>query len=581
MNEIEEIKQRLDIVDLITQYVVLKKAGANYKGVCPFHQEKTPSMMVSPQKQIWKCFGCGKGGDQFAFIMEAEHLEFGDALRLLASKAGVTLQPRTQADHRASGNKERLYRINLLASRVFQKILLESPQGKTALNYLHGRSLTDATIKQFGIGFAPSGFNLQATMAKHGITASELAKAGSPERFYNRVMFPIFDVLGNVIAFTGRALGDIQPKYLNSPETELFNKSRVLYGINLAKRAIAERDYVVLVEGQMDVVALHQAGVTQAVASSGTAITERQIQILSKYTNNFLLAFDNDTAGRTTTKKVIELLLKNDLTGKVVDFAPYKDAGEMLEKADIETWKKAMKQAVEGVEWIIAQEVAAVEDIKFVENKKKVLKAVLPLLALIQDDSRLDHYVQRLALLTESKPESIYSAVERMGDSAAPSSPASNQPATNLTSEEQLLAIILAYPNLLKKIHQAFTEIVWQSSDASRIAAVVSSCYNTEAKTNTVINTNQFFSTVKTQLDSQLAEKISSWQFWLTSSWTELNEDLAGELASEKMALLSTKSYERTKEAIATKIRLAQEKGDVATVKKLMSELNTLTKQAA
>lgn len=580
MNEVEEVKQRTDIVDLISQYVVLKKAGANYKGVCPFHQEKTPSMMVSPQKQIWKCFGCGKGGDQFAFIMEAEHLEFGDALRMLAAKVGVTLQPRTQADHRSAGDKERLYRINMLASRVFQKLLLESSQGKEALDYLKKRTVTEQTIKEFGIGFVPNNFDLKSTMLKHGVILTELSRAGSPERFYSRIMFPIFDVLGNVIAFTGRTLGDLQPKYLNSPETDLFNKSRVIYGLNFAKAAIKEHDYVVLVEGQMDVVALHQGGVKQTVASSGTAITERQIQILSKYTNNFILAFDSDTAGQTTTKKVIELLLKNDLAGKVIDFSPYKDAGELFEKADLNAWKKATKASIEGVEWIVQQEVAAVEDINFVESKKRVIKAILPLLSLIQDESRLDHYVQRLALLTESKPESIYSAVEKAVGPTPNAAPIQNKkPPQNLTSEEQLLAILLYYPQLIKGIIKKFEEIVWQSADASRIASVVVSCYNTEVQTTKVINQNQFFSTVKNQLDSQLAEKISSWQFWLTSSWTNLTEEIGKELATEKMAQLSTKSYERNKENIATKIRLAQEKGDLETVKKLMNELNALTKQ--
>ena len=580
MNDLEEIKQRIDLVDLIGQYVVLKKAGANYKGVCPFHQEKTASMMVSPQKQIWKCFGCGKGGDHYAFIMEAESLDFGDALRLLAQKAGVTLQSRTQADHRSAGDKERLYRINMLASKVFQKLLLGSAAGKGALEYLKKRTVTEQTIRDFGIGFAPSNFNLKNTILKHGVTVAELSKAGSPERFYNRIMFPIFDVLGNVIAFTGRALGDIQPKYLNSPETPLFNKSRVLYGLNFAKNSIKERDYVVLVEGQMDVVALHQGGVKQAVASSGTAITEKQIQTLSKYTSNFLLAFDSDKAGRDTTKKVIELLLYNDLVGKVVDFAPYKDAGELFEKAGIEEWKKRVKDAKEGVEWCFAQEIEAVGDMQFIENKKKVIKAMLPLLNLIKAETQLDHYVQRLAIATSSKAESVYSSIAKTSpNSKNQAKEQQNQTAPkNLTNEEQILAILLYFPELIKDILKEFGEVVWQSVDTTRIASELISCYNTEVQTTKVINQNQYFSTVKNRLDSQLAEKISSWQFWLTSSWPEINPGLAKELITEKMTLLSTKSYERHKENIAIRIRQAQEKGELSVVKELMKELNELTK---
>src|SRR5665213_4143782 len=215
MSEIDDIKSRLDLVDLVGQYVTLKKAGANYKGSCPFHQEKTASLMVSPQKQIWKCFGCGKGGDAFTFVMEAEHLEFGDALRLLAQKTGVTLQPKSQAEHQTQSRKEKLYRINNLASLVWQKILRESAEGKLALDYLKKRGLTDETIGKFRIGWTPKNFNLRSVMAKHSVTSGDLQTAGGPERFFERIMFPIFDVLGNVIAFTGRTLGDGQPKYLN------------------------------------------------------------------------------------------------------------------------------------------------------------------------------------------------------------------------------------------------------------------------------------------------------------------------------------------------------------------------------
>jgi len=571
-SEVEEIKSRIDIVDLISQYVTLKKAGANYKGVCPFHQEKTPSMMVSPQKQIWKCFGCGKGGSVFDFVMESEHLEFGDALRLLAQKAGVTLEPRTQAEHQTHGRKERLFRINMLASRVYQKILLESPQGQSALDYLKKRGLKSTTIKEFGIGFAPRGLDLKKIMSKYQISVAELAQVGSPERFFERIMFPIFDVLGNVIAFTGRALGDAQPKYLNSPETPLFNKGRVLYGLNFAKAGIKQHDHVVLVEGQMDVIALHQAGVTQAVASSGTAITESQLSTLSKYTPNFMLAFDNDSAGQTTTRKVIEMLLRLDLNSKVVDFGTFKDAGEMLEQSS-DAWPEMVKNATEGVEWIFNQEVKRVGDLQFIENKKKVISAMLPLLGLIVDETRLDHYVGRLALLTQSKPESLYASLSKNRPTSAPQAPI--VAATHLTNEEQFLAILLYSPSLLSEYKSQFDEVVWQSNEAQRIAEAVMICYN---KKTLVTNQGQFLTEVKNQLDAPLGDKVDSWIFWLTTTWPNFGEGLAKELASEKIAQLATKRYEQQKESLATRIRLAQEKGDLNQVKLLMKELNTVTK---
>lgn len=578
LNEIEEIKARLDIVDLISQYVALKKAGVNYKGVCPFHQEKTPSMMVSPQKQIWKCFGCGRGGDHYKFVMEAEHLEFGDALRLLAQKAGVKLQPRTQAEHQSQDRKERLFRINALASKVFQKLLLESAAGKSAREYLKKRGLKDATIKEFGLGLAPRGFDLKKVMAKHDVNPAELSRAGAPERFFDRIMFPIFDVLGNVIAFTGRALGDAEPKYINSPETPVFNKSRVLYGLNFAKGAIKDKDYVVLVEGQMDVIALHQAGAQNTVASSGTAITETQLLILSKYTTNFMLAFDNDTAGKQTTRKTIELLIKNDLNNKIIDFGSHKDAGELFEKSPAD-WPKAVKTAKEGVDWLLDQETALAGPIYQIENKKQVIKAMLPVLSLIQDETRLDHYVQRVSLATESKPESVYAAIEKVHEKqvgSIPTTPSGRKAAANLTNEEQLLAIVLQQPSLLIANSQIFDEIVWQSVDAERIAKSIGKSYDDKTL---VTNQSRFLSQVKTPLDSQLAEKIDSWLFWLTQTWPEFNETIGKELLSEKAGQLTSRKYEQQKETLAHSIRRAQEKGDLAGIKKLMSELNELAKK--
>lgn len=597
MNEVEEIKQRLDIVDLIGQYVTLKKAGANYKCVCPFHQEKTPSMMVSPAKQIWKCFGCGRGGDHFKFIMEAEHLEFGDALRLLAQKAGVTLQPRTQAEHQTRDKKETLYTINNLASRVFHKILMEQPAAKSALEYLKKRGLSEATIKKFCLGFAPRKFDLREFLIKRGYSAADISKAGNPDKFFERIMFPINDVLGHTIAFTGRSLGESQPKYLNSPDTPLFSKSRTIYGLNFARVGIKDKNYVVLVEGQIDVLALHQAGVEQTVASSGTAITETQIQTLSKYTPNFLLAFDNDEAGRMTTKKVIEMLLRLDLNGKVVSFGKYKDAGELFEH-DASLWTGLVKNAAEGLEWWISQEIEVVrrggqftatqpdiveketnraDPMSFIENKKKVIKAMLPILKLVEEPTRLDHYAQRLALAVGVKTDAVYAALEKIA------SPDTRKPAivpnavnVPLTNEEQLLAVALARPDLVPLYQAKFDDIVWQSEDAQRIADQIKKEYNNKTLTKTP---SQFSSQVKSQVNTQAAEKIDSWQFWLSSQWGELSDELARELAEEKLSQLATKDYERRKETLAAEIRKAQEHGDLAKVKDLMKALSELAKE--
>jgi DNA primase len=577
MNEVEEIKGRLDLVDLISQYVVLKKAGTNYKGVCPFHQEKTPSMMVSPQKQIWKCFGCGKGGDHYTFVMEAEHLEFGDALRLLAQKAGVTLQPRTTAEHQSQGRKELLYRVNKLAAAIFQKVLFGTPEGKAALAYLESRQISTDSLKEFGVGFASKRISLQKLMASKGVTAADLQRAGSPEKFFDRIIFPIYDVLGNVIAFTGRSLGDVQPKYLNSPETQLFSKSRVLYGLHLAKAGIKKEDRVILVEGQLDVIALHQAGVTEVVASSGTAVTEQQLQILSKYTQNFVLGFDGDAAGVSTTEKVVQLLLKNDLSGRVLSFGSYKDAGELFEKAP-KTWADTLKSATEMVDWLINQKVRAVGSLQFIENKKKLTSMILPTLQLIPDATRLDYYVQRLASLLQVSSESLYTTLKKTSQPKTPDTGSSRvveKPPT-LTNEEQLLALLLSNPSGIKRHLKKIEDVVWQSMDAELIASSIKKWYTDETL---VKNPSRFSSQVKTDLDSRISEKIDSWQFWLSSQWEQLSPALTEELLQEKFSQLSTKQYDQQKSALASGIQQAQQAGDLTEVKRLMNELNELSKQ--
>lgn len=575
MDEIEEIKQRIDLVDLVSQYVTVKKAGANYKSVCPFHEEKTPSMMTSPQKQIWKCFGCGRGGDCFKFIMEAEHLEFGDALRLLAQKAGVTLKSKTSAEHQSRDRKETLYRINELCARIFSKVLLDLPDGKKALEYLKKRGLTDETIKKYRVGFAPRNFFLKQLVLKKGVNPADLAKAGSPDKFFNRIIFPIFDVLGNIVGFTGRILGEGEPKYLNTPETPLYNKSRILYGLNFAKKAISQKNYIVLVEGQMDVIALHQAGVEQAVASSGTAFTETQLQILSKYTNNFLLAFDNDSAGRIATKKVVELLLKNDLNGKVIDFGKYKDAGELFEQ-EPKKWGDLVKNAVEELEWCLRLEMAAVGDVQFIENKKVVVKAMLPLLKLVSDPTRLDHYLQKMTVELGVRADSLYASLSKISAPAESLTQPSKKDLPRLTNEEQLLAILMAQPSQIKEIISRLKEVVWQSVDAQTVAKVLMDCYTDQAL---VKNQVQFYSRIKNTLGSPLAEKIDSWQFWLSQTWPEFSVEFSRELAIEKLGQLSTLGFERSKEKLASEIRQAQVKGDIKAVKELMKKLTIMSKE--
>ncbi|MEX1123760.1 MAG: toprim domain-containing protein, partial [Patescibacteria group bacterium] len=439
------------------------------------------------------------------------------------------------------------------------------------------RGLDEKTIRKFRLGYASRTISAKDLMLRKGVPAAELVKAGSPEKFFERVIFPIFDVMGHVIGFTGRTLGDSQPKYLNSPETPLFNKSRILYGLNFAKGAIKDSDAVVLVEGQFDVISLHHHGIENAVASSGTAITEQQLQILSKYTPNFLLAFDGDTAGINTTKKVIELLLAADLNARVINFGKFKDADELLLN-DPPAWVIQQKAAKEAIDWLIDQAIAESGDIKQIEGKKKVLKAVLSIVKLIDDPTRLDHAAQRLASKLGLSLDSIYSSITRAKSPRQSGDSATNRPGkASLTNEEQLLAIFLSKPQLIKDFIDKLKNIVWLSVDARSIADVLENCYTNKAL---VTNQNQFLSQVKNQTNSQIAQKVDAWMFWLSDQWNNLTDPTAIELLEEKFRLLSNKSHENQKTQLAQSIKTAQEAGDVKEIKKLMNKLNELTKEA-
>src|SRR6185436_409203 len=300
---IEEIKSKLTILEVIGDFVQLKKAGSNYKGVCPFHSEKSASFMVSPSKGIWHCFGCGLGGDIFEFIKQTENVEFRDALKILADRAGVELKKPTQEQIEVGQKKDVLYEINSTAAKYFAKVLWESNAGSEALSYLRKRGLSDQTIKNWQLGYAPDDYHylenyLAKTFDKKDIELAGLIiksdkDAGYFDRFHDRVMFPIVNVHGQVVGFTGRLLHD-KPntgKYVNSPETPIYNKSQVVFGLYQAKNAIRKADRAIVVEGNMDVIACHQVTFSQTVATSGTALTPDQLVIIQRFTNNLIFAF--------------------------------------------------------------------------------------------------------------------------------------------------------------------------------------------------------------------------------------------------------------------------------------------------
>ena len=351
--QIEEVRSRNDIVDVIGNYVRLKRSGSNYTGLCPFHNEKTPSFSVNPSRQMFKCFGCGIGGNVITFLMEYENYSFPEAVQHLAKRAGIVLPEKelTQEQKRQQGIRTILQEINTKAARYYYA-KLKSDQGTIGYEYLNGRGLTDETILHFGLGYAgQSGTELYRYMRHEGYSDALLKESGlfkidekgAYDKFWNRVMFPIMDINNHVIGFGGRVMGDGKPKYLNSPETKLFDKSRNLFGLNYARTS--RQSAMILCEGYMDVIALHQAGITNAVASLGTAFTEQQATLIKRYADEVLLMYDSDEAGIKAALRAIPILRRAGISAKVVHLSPCKDPDEYIKTFGVEELQKRIQES--------------------------------------------------------------------------------------------------------------------------------------------------------------------------------------------------------------------------------------------
>lgn len=411
-DHIEEIKSRIDLVDLVREYLQLTLSGSNYKARCPFHHEKSASFMVSAPKQIWHCFGCGEGGDLFSFFMKQEGVEFGEALRVLAQRAGVTLE---RSDPRIQGEKTRLTALLDLASQYYHQALLRAPAGQAAREYCVRRSLDQSLIDDFRLGYALPDFEALTTfLLSRKFTLNEIIAAGLAvkkeqgygcyDRFRDRLIIPISNVHGSVIGFAGRVLGteDKGAKYINSPQTALYDKGRTVFGLDRTKQAIRESDACILVEGYMDFFALYAAGYRNVVATSGTALTVDQIRLIKRFTQHFLFAFDADSAGGNATMRGIELALGEGVDAHVIqlpkgeDGMPIaKDPDECLKK-DPDAWKGAVGGAISFMEYSFSRTItpSALTD-SF--EKKKVSRALLDRIALLPDRIEQDHWIKRLA----------------------------------------------------------------------------------------------------------------------------------------------------------------------------------------
>ena len=415
---IQELIDRSDIVDVVSGYVRLtKRSGANMFGLCPFHSEKTPSFSVAPDKQIYHCFGCGKGGGVISFIMEIENLSYPEAVAFLAKRAGMQMPEETGGFE--SKKRARMLAVNKDAARWFYS-RLSAPEGEAARAYIARRRISPAMVKNFGLGAAPDSWDgLRNAMREKGYTDQELFDAGLVKRgkkggfydaFRNRLMFPVIDVRGDVIGFSGRILGDGEPKYLNSPETLVFNKSRNLFALNLAKKS--KSGYIILSEGNIDVVSLHQAGFNSAVASLGTSLTPEQARLISRYAHEVIIAYDSDGAGVKASQRAIGILEKLDIKVRILRMSGAKDPDEFIQKRGAEAFRKL----IEGSENQVDYQLSSIQnkyDLTADEQKVDFVREASELLAKIPDAVRRQVYAQRVAETAGLKGEVVADDVER------------------------------------------------------------------------------------------------------------------------------------------------------------------------
>jgi DNA primase len=496
-DNVSKIKDRLDVVEVLSGYMQLKKAGINYRGRCPFHNEKTPSFFVSPERQIWHCFGCGKGGDMFEFVKEIEGVEFPEALRVLAAKAGVELEQFRRAPGQPVDAKQKLLEITELATKFFEKQFL-SPIGREALMYLKDRGLTDETIQDFRLGFAPDEWeSLSGFLFSRGYSEKEIVDAGlavqrPPERggvydrFRSRIMFPITDVNGQVVGFTGRTFessrvnggqvglaksGESMAKYVNTPQTLIYDKSRVLYGLSKAKLDIKQTDRCILVEGNMDALMSYQAGVRNVVASSGTALTPTHLRLLQRYTKNLGFCFDTDQAGAMATRRGIGLALAQQFNIDILEIndPECKDPADYVKKYGSK-WSDVVASAKPVIDYYFDRARSSYNP-TLASRKSQIIAAVAPFIKRLSAHVERAHWIAQLASLLRV-PETAIAAdiatfkddLDAYGRDTTPEEPALARKESSLArdttdvAQEMLLSVAMKSPALVREYILAIPE---------------------------------------------------------------------------------------------------------------------------
>jgi len=490
---IEEIKSRVDLVNLMSEYVSLKPAGTNFRGLCPFHKEKTPSFFVSPDKGLWHCFGCLASGDLFTFVEKIEGIDFPEALKILALRAGVELK---RFDRHLISQKTKLLDICDLSAKFYQRILNDSPLAEKARKYLmEERQLNKETLKEFELGFAPDRWDtLINFLIKRKFKEREIEMAGLVikstkrenqfyDRFRNRIIFPLSNIYGQVNGFTARIMPGIETKegkYINTPETPIFNKRKILYGLDKARLAIREKNQAILVEGQMDVITCHQNGVKNVICSSGTALTEEQIKLLSRYTKNVILGFDLDVAGETATKRGVDLLLKEDFNVKILCLPAGKDPDECLRK-DKKAWDEAASNPLPIMDYYFNLAFKS-KDLNKIEEKKTISSILLPIIAKLGNSVEQNLWLKKLAKDISVEESFLYETFKKIRKNQREPRAVLEESKEFYDQSEKIgeffLGLLMASKEGKEKFLKEATEEMFSKEIQRRAVGLMKKCYN-------------------------------------------------------------------------------------------------------
>ncbi|MDD4831103.1 MAG: DNA primase [Candidatus Paceibacterota bacterium] len=587
---IEEIKNRLNIVDVVGGYLKLQKAGSNWRACCPFHNEKSPSFFVSPGRQIWHCFGCSKGGDVFSFVQEIEGVEFGDALKILAQKAGVELKPQSPEWQKLKTERQRLYDICDLACRFYEVQLNKSKTGQEAKKYLLSRGAGEESIAKWRLGFSPDAWQgLSDFLVGKNYTREEIAKAGLAvknregnfyDRFRGRIMFPIFDANSQVVGFGGRIFSESKAnnegaKYINISNTLIYDKSRILYGIDKAKFDVRKKDFCVLVEGYMDCILSHQAGVENAVAVSGTALTSWHLNLLKRYSQNLILSFDMDAGGSEASRRGIDLAGRDGFNIKMAIMPEGKDPADVIFEKGAETWQETIGKAKPIIEYYFNLAFTG-RDPENISDKKEIAKIILPEIKKLSNKIEQNYWLQELAKKIRAREEDLEGEMIKIkmetdvSDALQKENPKKEhsencQKTKKELLEEELLVIVLSSPETIKEVPKEMIERL--NEPAKGILS--------EIKNDPEIS--------QADLEKKFAnspeESSFLGQIFLRSDLEK--EDSEGAKESFKACLIQMQLMHLKKDLdnLSFEIKSAERLGDAGKTKELLSQFNNLAKK--